>query len=111
MKAVFFGEELHVRAPLAVGTILADDGRWMGLAEVAEVLAAGGDIVIRQATAGELRRAAAFVEVFETGARLSELVKILYQNQGDYAVSDAIFNLHQAVVSANFADIALVDSE
>lgn len=111
MNAVFFNEELHARAPTSVGTILADDGRWIGLAEVADAMRAGEVVTIRPASACELRRAEAIVEVVEIGAKLAGHLQILYQNKGQDAVDDAICNLHQAVTAVNFAEIALVDEE
>lgn len=110
MNTVFFNESLHARAPKVIGVLfLEKENQWVGLAEVVDAVRRGEVVTIRPASDVEMSRAEAIVSTFEVGQQISKNIQTLYDNKGPDEVEDAIFNLHQAVMSVNFADFVLID--
>jgi hypothetical protein len=82
MKVVFFPEELNARAPHAVG-ILAEEpsAKWLTLVDVIEAMRRGETIAMRPATQSEIKRAEAYIAMFEIGAMLAEKMHTLLDQE------------------------------
>jgi hypothetical protein len=109
MNAIFFGEELNARAPNVVGALCRDDGYWIGFPDVLQAMRNGEIVTIRPATEAEYKRAAALVEIHDLGMRIAEMQAEIFGNQGPEVIEEAIFQLHQAIMSAPFPDVAMID--
>jgi len=72
MQVVYFPEELHQAAPAIIGHFCVEPtGDWLTLIDVVQVFQAGHTVTIRHATDNELKRAEAFVALYQVGQQLA----------------------------------------
>ena len=72
MQLVYFPEELHQAAPAILGHFCVEPtGDWLTLAEVILVIQAGHTVTVRHATESEVKRAEAFVALYQVGQQLA----------------------------------------
>ncbi|WUR14718.1 hypothetical protein E7V67_006305 [[Empedobacter] haloabium] len=89
MRAVFFPEELNDRAPNVIGHFCADPGHeWLTLLDIVDAIRRGEEVTIRPATDSELKRADAYISLYEIGTMLGEKLVTLLDRE-DPGVADA----------------------
>ena len=72
MQLVHFPEAFHQAAPAIIGHFCVDPtGDWLTLGEVILVIQAGHTVTVRHATDNELKRAEAFVALYQVGQQLA----------------------------------------
>lgn len=78
MRAVFFPEELHERAPQIFGHFCEEPGgEWLTLVDLVQAMKRGETVTVRAASESELKRADAYVALFEIGQMLGEKLSTL----------------------------------
>ena len=72
MNLAYFPEEFHQAAPTILGHFCQEpNGDWLTLVEVVETIQAGHTVTIRHATESEMKRAEAFVALYQVGQELA----------------------------------------
>ncbi len=110
MLVVHFPEELYARAPKAIGRLcLAPSNEWVSLITVAEAVDRGETVTIRPASENELRRADAFVSLYEIGLAMGEKIGILLDKESPDDVKAHITAVREAVESVDLPLPGLLD--
>jgi len=110
MFVVHFPQELHTRAPEAIGRLcVAPSNEWISLVAVAEAVNAGETVLIRPASEGEMRRADAYVSLYEIGLAMGEKIGILLDQEPQEEVKAKITAVRDAVESVDLPLPGLLD--
>jgi len=101
MQIVHFPEELHARAPSAVGVLyFAPTHEWGTLFNVIDVVRAGETVTIRQATPQEVERAEKRVVLHEISVQLGAHIGSLLDHEPPEVAADYCANFTEALKSA-----------
>ena len=100
MQVVYFPEELHARAPSAVGVLyFAPTHEWGTLFNVIDVVRAGETVTIRQATEKEVERAEKRVVLHEISVQLGAHIGSLLDHEPPEVAAAHCANLAEVVKS------------
>lgn len=100
MDVVYFPEELHARAPAAVGVLyFVATHEWGTLFNVVDAVRAGEVVTIRQATSQEVARAEKRVGAYEAGVQLGAQVAALLDHEPPEVIAAHCSKLAEAVKS------------
>lgn len=116
MQAVYFPEELNARAPHAIGQFAEiPSTKWLTLVDIVEAIRRGEAITIRPASDSELRRAEAYIAMFEIGAALAEKMHSLLDQETPEAAAAKVAEMSRLLGSskiefAGILDIAKADN-
>lgn len=98
MQIVYFPEELHARAPSAVGVLyLAPTQEWVSLFNVIDVVRTGEAVTIRQATPEEVERAEKRVVLHEISLQLGAHIGSLLDHEPPEVAAAHCANLAEVV--------------
>ena len=97
---IYWPEQLNQAAPQLFGVLSsAAPFQWVGLVDVAGCVTAGEQVLIRPASAAEVKRAESLIALWDIGARLGQHIENLLDQHGQEAVIEAKLGLHDAFVS------------
>jgi hypothetical protein len=110
MLVVHFPQELHERAPDAIGRLcVAPNAIWTSLVELAAIVNRGEIVTIRPASDAEVRRAEAYVSLYEIGQAMNEKIGALLDKESPEAVQAKITAVRDAIDSVDIKLPALLD--
>lgn len=110
MLVVHFPAELQERAPKAIGRLCeAPSNEWVSMIDVAKAVDRGELVVIRPASEDELRRADAFVSLYEIGLAMGQKIGILLDKESPDDVKAHITAVREAVESVDLPIPGLLD--
>jgi len=112
MKVVYFSEELAERAPAVMGCMCAaPSGAWVTMADVIGAVRRREEVVIRPASESEMRRAEAFVALFQIGEMLSEKLVTLLDQESPAVAAAKITELREAIEGVEHGPTELLDRQ
>jgi len=112
MQVVHFPEELHARAPSAVGVLcFAPTNEWGTLFNVIDLVRTGETVTIRPATEQEVERAEQLVVLHEIGQELSQCIGKLLDHEPPEVVDQHRAQLAEAILSTNLPIPDLIREE
>jgi hypothetical protein len=112
MQVVYFGQELHRRAPEVIGCLcLEPDVQWVSLLEVVAAMESGETVTIRPASDSEMKRAESLVQLCEIGEQLGAKIGQLLDGKPKEALAaiTAIRDATEMTLSADIAPIKWLD--
>ncbi len=106
MQVVHFPEELHARAPSAVGVLyFAPTHEWGTLFNVIDVVRAGETVTIRQATPQEVERAEKRVVLHEISMQLGAHIGSLLDHEPPEVAAAHCANLAEVIKSVPMPEL------
>lgn len=106
MQVVYFPEELHARAPSAVGVLCyVPTNEWVSLFDVVDMVRTGENVTIRPASEQEVQRAEQLVILHEIGHELSKHVGALLDHEPPEVVALHRSKLRDALHSVQVPDL------
>lgn len=110
MEFVFFGEELPNLAPDIIGHVFDAEGEtWASMLDVIVALMEGKNVTVRQASATELARAEALINLHFAGLQVVQCAHCLLEQEGQDAANTAVNRMLEMFHSADDVTYHLLD--
>lgn len=110
MQFVYFPEELNARAPETVGCLCAaPSGEWVSLLDIVAAIQRRETVSIRPASEGEMRRAEAYVALYEIGMMLAEKMEVLLDQETADVATQKTTAIRDAIESIDVELPAILD--
>lgn len=110
MQVVYFSAELNARAPEAIGCFCTAPGaQWLTLLDIIAAVHRRETILIRPASDGEMRRAEAYVALYEVGTMLAEKMGTLLDQDEPEVMMGKVTTMREAIESVDTGPVELLD--
>ncbi|MYN45930.1 hypothetical protein GTP23_12815 [Pseudoduganella sp. FT93W] len=112
MNVVYFPDEIAERAPDIFSSLCIEpSGEFLSIQELIAAIVRRENVNIRPATETEIKRAEAYVALFEIGMMLGEKLNTLFDQDAPNVAVGKLTELREAVESCDWASIQILDKK